>query len=129
MHVCHAEARINLTGDEQERIKKHSKVKIGVEKNSVPFEYFDREGKYSGVSASVTALVEEYTGLRFESHTGPWPETMKKFRNGEISLLPAVFYDRNREEYGIYTSPYYIVKNFIFVTADNQEIQGFQDLS
>jgi len=118
-----------LTAEEQEWIAAHPSVKIGVEQNWVPFEYFDSNSKYSGISARVMELVEKYTGLHFQPVTGPWPETMKKFRAGEISLLPAVFYDRKREEYGIYTTPYYIVKNFIFVTADNQTIHDFSELS
>ena len=119
----------SLTAEERQWIAEHPSVKIGVEQNWVPFEYFDRDGKYSGISARVMGLVEQYTGLHVQPVTGPWPETMKKFRTGEISLLPAVFYDKKREEYGIYTTPYYIVKNFIFVTADNQTIHDFSELS
>ena len=120
---------LNLTAEEREWIADHPSVKIGVEQNWVPFEYFNSHGNYSGISARVTGLVEQYTGLHFQPVTGPWPETMKKFRAGKISLLPAVFYDKKREEYGIYTSPYYIVKNFIFITADNHTIHDFSDLS
>jgi len=120
---------VQLTAEEREWLSEHPSVKIGVEQDWVPFEYFDSDGKYNGISARVMGLVEQYTGLHFEPVTGPWPATMKKFRHGEISMLPAVFFDKRREEYGIYTSPYYIVKNFIFVTADNQDIHGFSDLS
>jgi ABC-type amino acid transport substrate-binding protein len=120
---------VQLTAEEREWLAEHPFVKIGVEQDWVPFEYFDSDGRYNGISARVMRLVEQYTGLHFEPVTGPWPATMKKFRRGEISMLPAVFYDKRREEYGIYTSPYYIVKNFIFVTADNQDIHGFSDLS
>lgn len=120
--------KISLTETEQEWIKNHPVVKIGVEQNWIPFEYFDSNGKYSGISARVTTLIEQYTGLCFQPVTGPWPDTMKRFRQGEIMLLPAVYYDKRRTAYGIYTTPYYIVKNFIFVAADNNTIHDFHDL-
>ncbi len=121
--------RIKLTTGEDAWVKAHPAVKIGVEQNWVPFEYFDRDGNYSGISARVMKLIEKYTGLHFMPVTGPWPETMERFKQGDILLLPAVYYDSRREAYGKYTTPYYIVKNFIFVTADNHAIHGFSDLN
>ncbi len=125
---ANATLRIALSPQEKAWIEVHPSIKIGVEKNWIPFEYYDAAGRYSGIVARVVSLVAQYTGLNFEPVTGPWPEIMRRFKKGEISMLPAVYYDKKREAYGIYTRPYYIVRNFIFVTADNHEIHDFADL-
>lgn len=120
--------KINLTAEEQTWLKNHPRVVVGFDSSWAPFEFADTKDRQQGISAEVLKLISEYTGLKFLSVTGKWDDIIDKFKAGEIDLLSAVLFSPKREAYGIYTTPYYIIDNFIFVKQDNKNIQGFDDL-
>lgn len=120
--------KIEFAPEETEWLKAHPRIVVGFDSSWAPFEFEDAKGRQQGISFEILKLIKNYTGLEFISITGNWDDTVDKFKNGEIDLLSAVLYNKNREAYGLYTSPYYIVDNFIFVKSSNKDIRNFEDL-
>jgi len=118
----------SLTNEEINWIKNHTKIKAGFDSNWPPFEFANKEGEHKGISAEILKIIEQDTGLKITMVTDKWVELMKKFKAGELDLLPAVLVDDKRESYGTYTTPYYLIDNFIFVKENNKDIHNFKDL-
>ncbi len=120
---------LNFTQEEMIFIENHPVIKIGVDPEFVPFEFFNHEGEYQGIAAEYLSLIEVKTGLKFEITKGlTWPEAYEKAVAGEIEILPAVSKTSEREKYFYFTEPYYNIKRVIVTRDDNNSIRSFNDL-
>lgn len=130
--VCTAEeGGINLTAEELAFIDMHPVIRLGIDPGFVPFEFFDEDGNYKGISADFVALISEKTGLKFVTVHDPtrtWPEVYDLALAGEIDVLPAVGKTQEREEYFLFTDPYYYFKRVIVTRGDETGISGIEDL-
>lgn len=131
--ACFTQARnkrskIFFSSEEKKWIKAHPQVVVGFDPSWAPFEYADTKGEQKGISSEVLKFISDYTGLKFISITGKWDDIVNKFEKDKIDMLSAVVYNPKRKEYGIYTSPYYTIENFIFVKQSNKDIRSFSDL-
>lgn len=123
-----ASGTIDFTSEEKEWIAQHPKIIVGGEIDWAPFDFVTKEGKYNGLCNDYLQLIADKSGLHFEVVTAPtWSQLIERFKNREIDLLPAVFYNPDREAYGIYTRPYYSARDLIFVKSTSS-ISGFADL-
>lgn len=121
--------RLNFTQEEMIFIENHPVIKIGVDPEFVPFEFFDENGEYQGIAAEYLSLIEVKTGIKFEIIPGlTWPEAYEKAVNGEIDILPAVSKTTEREKYFYFSTPYYNIKRVIVTRDDNSSIRSFNDL-
>ncbi len=119
---------IDLTKNERGWIKSHPTILVGGEMDWVPFDFVDKDGSYTGITSDYLNLIAKKSGLNFKVVTGyTWAELVEKFKQRELDVLPAVFYSKKREAYGIYTKPYYSTTNFLFVKKEST-ISSFEDL-
>ncbi len=119
---------IDLTKNERDWIKSHPTILVGGEMDWVPFDFVDKDGSYTGITSDYLNLIAKKSGLNFKVVTGyTWAELVEKFKQRELDVLPAVFYSKKREAYGIYTKPYYSTTNFLFVKKEST-ISSFEDL-
>lgn len=109
---------ISWTEEERAFMAAHPVIKLGVDPGFVPFEFIDENGEYKGIAADGLALISEKTGLKFEVAKGlTWPEAYDKALVGDVDALPAIGRTAEREEYFLFSDPYYYFKRVI-VTRD-----------
>lgn len=124
-----AENSISLTEDELAFMKAHPLIRLGVDPGFVPFEFIDDNGEYKGITADYLALISEKTGLQFEVVKGLiWPEAYDMALAGEIDALPGIGKTSEREEYFLFSEPYYYYKRVIVTRDTETDISGIEDL-
>ena len=116
-----------LTEEEREWINANT-VTVGVE-HLPPLTLIGDDGYISGVAGDYLKLVSQKTGLRFEFVSDLWEPLLNGLKEHQIDLLPAAFYTEDRATYGLFSKPYFFMREFIYVQEDNQEIQSIHDLS
>jgi two-component system sensor histidine kinase EvgS len=87
-----------LTEAEQAWIESHQLITVGGEFDWGPFDFVNEQGEYSGIANDYLELISRKTGLKFEVETDSWNNLIQKIDNGEIDLLPAVYYSEERGE-------------------------------
>lgn len=121
---------IELTQAEKEFIEEHPVIHMGVDPEFVPYEFIDSDGSYKGIAADYIQLISEKTGLQMVPERGlTWSEAYEKAVQKELDVLPCVSKTAQREEYFIFSDPYYNFQRAIFVNENNSTIHSFDDLA
>jgi PAS domain S-box-containing protein len=114
---AHAQ-NLELTNAEKAWIEEHPIIKVGGELDWVPFDFVNEQGQYSGITSDYLKLISHQTGLQFEIETDSFNNLIQKFGRGEIDLLPAVHYTRERDQTYNFTSKYHQVSEYFFARDD-----------
>lgn len=118
-----------LTAEEKNWITEHPQVTVGGGVEWAPFNFVNDEGKYDGIANDYLKLIGKKASLHFVIETRPtWKENLARFKNGELNLLPAVYYTKDRERYGHFSSAYFKMREFIFTLEERKDIQHIDDL-
>ncbi|KXL51776.1 signal transduction histidine-protein kinase BarA [Anaerotignum neopropionicum] len=124
-----AESRISLTEEEHAFIEEHPVIRIGVDPGFVPFEFINEDGAYEGIAADYLSLICEKTGLQFEVVQDlTWPEAYDLALVGDIDVLPAIGKTEEREDYFLFSQPYYYFKRVIVTRDTDTQISAIKDL-
>ena len=122
--------QIPLTQKEQEFIRDHPVIHLGVDPTFVPYEFIDTDGQYKGIAADYIALICEKTGLQMEVKKGlTWTEAYEMAVQGQLDALPCVGQTAERERYFLFSDTYFSFQRAVFVNADIKDIRSFDDLS
>ena len=98
---------IGLTAEEKSWLIDHDTFHLGVDPSWPPFEFFDDDGVYSGVSSGFVEIIAARLGVTMSPLEGlSWLQVMEKAKAGEIDILPAVSQTPEREKYLNFTKPY-----------------------
>ncbi|NQZ11897.1 MAG: transporter substrate-binding domain-containing protein, partial [Algicola sp.] len=118
---------IDLTDEEKSWIQQNH-VKVGVEE-WMPLIAAGPDGTVNGIAGGYLRLIKKYTGLRYEVVSDLWDPLLNDFSAGRLDLLPATYYTDDRATYGLYTKPYFNMREFFYIRDDNPTIQSAADLS
>ena len=119
---------IDLTPEEKAWITKHKSVLVGGETNWPPFNFVDANGNFIGIVSDYLELMSERTGLKVDLFTGvSYGKLHEMFANKELDVLPAVYYEKEREAYGLFTPAYANLKEFVYV-RDDKNIHNIEQL-
>ncbi|SIO30092.1 response regulator [Halodesulfovibrio marinisediminis] len=116
-----------FTEGEQRWLEKHPVLRVGIEPWP-PFNYFVPGGVPRGIVVDLLAKMSERIPVRFEFVGGTFSELLDKFKQGEVDLLPNVYYHPSRESFGNYTTSFMNVRDFLFVRQDEFSIRKLADL-
>jgi len=119
--------KLKLTQKEQEWIKSNT-VKVGVEQWA-PIIFSTEEDKINGISGDILKIVIKRTGLKVKVINDFWDPLLKGLKNKTIDLLPATYHTKQRAEYGLYSSGYYKMLDYIYVKESNKDINTIEDLN
>ncbi|MDY0064527.1 MAG: transporter substrate-binding domain-containing protein [Bacilli bacterium] len=120
---------ISFTAEEIAFIENHPVIKLAVDPNFVPFEFFD-EGEYKGIAADYLAIISEKTGIEFEySFELTWPEAYDRALSKELDAMAAVGKTAEREEDFLFSEPYYHFKRVLVTKDTNKNISDIDDLN
>jgi len=122
-----ASDKINLTLEERQWIKNNI-VRVGVE-SWKPILYVNDKNNIDGVSGEFFNKVVEKTGLKIEVVKNTWDTLLNALKNKQIDILPDAYYTERRAKFGLYSTPYFRVQEYIYTREENKNIRYFSDLS
>ena len=108
-----------FTLEEQQFIKEHPMVSIGMLSESKPYTY-DDNGVQKGFSVDLLKEVSQISGLKFDISTNYWPVIYNKFKAGKLDIISDISYKKQREEFTLFTQSYYEIPNYIFTLKNNK---------
>ncbi|WP_247869866.1 transporter substrate-binding domain-containing protein [Methylophaga sp. SB9B] len=101
------QSRLDLTDKEQQWIKDNPVIKIGVDPYWPPFDFIDKNGVHSGISADYLQLISKKTGLQFQLETyADWQSVIRAAQLRQVDLLPALSRNTYRETFLDMSIPY-----------------------
>ncbi|PWR72090.1 transporter substrate-binding domain-containing protein [Methanospirillum lacunae] len=99
---------VNLTPDEKQWIAHHPEILVCPDLNYPPFEQITKSDDYLGISADLLREIAKNTGLHIKvSHEKDWDSCIAKIKNGSVDILGAVYISSLRDDYLVYSEPYY----------------------
>ncbi len=120
---------IHLTPEEKEWIRLHPQIRVGVDPEFAPFEFIDKNDRYSGFASDYIAILSRRLGLNLEIVRNPsWKEVMSMVEKKEIDMLPAVGFTAERSRFLSFTTPYIGFYRMIFCRTEAPFISGPEDL-
>lgn len=121
--------QIQLTQKEQDFIRDHPVIRLGVDPTFVPYEFIDTDGQYKGIAADYIALICEKTGLNMEVKKGlTWTEAYEMAVQGQLDVLPCVGRTAERERHFLFSDTYFTFQRAIFINEDTKDIRSSEDL-
>jgi PAS domain S-box-containing protein len=101
------ETAIELTADEKAWIKANPVVRLGIDPAWPPFEWFDEEGRYQGMSSEYIEQIELLTGLKIEAVPGlSWSQVVSGLQDGSLDMSAALTFSEKRSEFLSFTRPF-----------------------
>lgn len=97
-----------LTAQEWQWLQEHPELSLSGDIFWPPFEFVNDQGEYSGMVSDVIKLIEERLDYQFDiNHKASWGETLDSLRERELGVISAVAKTPQREEYMLFTEPYF----------------------
>jgi signal transduction histidine kinase/DNA-binding response OmpR family regulator len=122
-------SKLGLTDAEIQFVKDHPVIRLGVDPEFIPYEFFDSDGEYKGIAADYIDLITKETGLTFEVARGlTWSEAYENAVERKLDALPCVSKTAQRAQYFLFSDPYISFERVMFVNKDNTDIKTFDDL-
>lgn len=126
---CVQASQVEFTQAESEFIEQHQVIRLGADPQFVPYEFFDRDGQYKGIAADYIKIISERTGLKLEVEQNPtWAEAYEKAVERKLDALPCVSKTPEREQYFLYSKPYYSFQRVVVVKDSNNSVAKLEDL-
>ena len=127
--IIHNDNKIMLTGKEEIWIRNHPEIKLGVDPEFAPFEYFTQDGTYQGIASEYIEILNERLGLNMSVVKGlSWKEAVSKAKTGELDVLPCVGITQERKQYLMFSRPYINFHRAIITRTDIPFLTGLEDI-
>ena len=97
-----------LTSKEIDWLALHKPFSLGVDAQWAPFEFYDKNGNYSGISADYIKHAEQQLNSYLTPQKGfTWGEALTALKLGNIDVMSAVFHTEERARKLNFTAPYF----------------------
>lgn len=119
-----------LSDDEKDFIKLHPVIRVGVDPNTQPLDFFNAEGKHSGMMADYLAEINHLVPISFQIvNTGSWLRTLESFRNQQVDMLSLASPSQGREGEMLFTTPLAQYPPIIVTKGDAEYPNGLGDMA
>lgn len=124
-----AATSIEFTEEEQAFIKEHPIIRMGADPNFIPYEFIDTDGQHKGIASDYIQLLSQRTGLKFcVEPDKTWPEAYEMGVEKKVDVLPCIAKTTERQQYFLFSDPYFSFQRVIIVQEDNKTIKSLEDL-
>ncbi|WP_170827002.1 transporter substrate-binding domain-containing protein [Magnetovibrio blakemorei] len=118
----------NLTNEEIQWIKDHKNVTFANEMDWPPFDFVEHDMP-KGISIELVDLIAQKTGINVKFVNGySWAELLEQFNNGDIDVLPALYWTEERAKTFDFTTPYAVNSSVLVVHNDHKKLNSFAAL-
>ena len=87
------------------------------------------EKEIDGIVGDYIHLLSEKTGLKFVFVQGEWNDLLTQFKNRKIDILPTSFYLEKRTTFAKFSSPYFKIKEYLYIKNSNMDIHSIDDIA
>ncbi|WP_411330804.1 EAL domain-containing protein [Desulfovibrio desulfuricans] len=120
---------LGLTDDERAWLQEHPVIRVGNQTNLPPFDFAVGD-RPQGYSIDLTSLLAQRIGFKVEYVTRPTrEELLQLFKQDELDLLHSLYRTPQRKELGIFSEPYFRMKQVFVTRKDDANISDFQQLN
>ncbi len=111
-------------------ILNHRSIRLGVDPEFAPFEFFSKDGAYSGIASDYVKILNTRLGLNMQAVSDqPWNEIMAATRRQELDVLPCVAVTGDRKKDLIFSNPYLKFHRVIINRSDAPFFAELNDIS
>ncbi|ACN13250.1 signal transduction histidine kinase (ATPase) [Desulforapulum autotrophicum HRM2] len=106
-----------LTSDEQKWLNDHNRTfRLSPAPDWEPLEFFNANGKYSGLVAEYIYLLEKKLDIKFKIiQTDTWGQVLKMAKDREVDVISAAYANKERQRFMNWTDPYINLNTTIIV--------------
>jgi len=123
------ESLLELTPLEKNWIRQNPVIVVANEMDWPPFDYVENS-RPEGYSIDIARLAAEKAGLKVEFINGvTWAELLEQFKVGDIDIMPAIYLNKEREKYTLFTKSYYSQPSVLVVNKKNKTIRDVHSLA
>jgi PAS domain S-box-containing protein len=116
-----ADTIINFTEEQKLWLQQHGPVTMCVDPDWEPFESIDENGKHVGIAADLLELISLRSGVTFRLViTENWEQSLEYSKQGKCQVLSFLNPTPQREEWLIFTDPYFSEHN-VFITREEHD--------
>lgn len=120
---------LNLTLAEKTWLAAHPVIRMGVDPGYAPYAFIDAQGRPTGVSAELTALVGERLGVRLELVPGlKWPQILEAARERKLDLITTTAHLPEREEFLAFTRIYLPTPLVVMTRTETPRLSDLHEL-
>ncbi len=117
---------LKLTDRERQWVAGHPVIRLGIDRNWLPFESLDPEGRYEGITADYVRILEDRLGINFVySREMSWSDTLNAMENRRLDMIAAIAATAQRQKSMSFTQPYL---TFPLVVITNENVDFIEDL-
>ena len=124
-----AQQGLSLTPDEQEWLKAHPKIRIGMMDAWPPLNYLDKNGTPQGIGVDYIAALNKRLNGAIVLIPGPFEQNYENVLQGRLDALMDITRRPDREEHFIFTRPYIVIPHVIVGRKGNRHFNRESDLS
>jgi two-component system sensor histidine kinase/response regulator len=118
-----------LSEQQQDWLKQHSRIRIGAMNDWPPFDFLDENGQPAGIGADLVRELNRLLDQRLTLVSGPWTEIYEKTRSGELDALLDITPKPSREKDFLFTRLYQDVPHVIVARRDSPFLASETDLA
>lgn len=120
--------RIELTETEQTWLLRHPQIRFTGDPNWLPYEAFDKQGRYIGIVAEYLALIEDKLGINIEVvPVASWAEAVKKIKSGAVDIISETS-NSDLNEYLSFSSDYVSSPLVMVMKKDAHYVESVEDI-
>lgn len=121
--------RVVLTPEESAWLETHRTLRLGVDPAWPPYDFVDDEGRHSGFSADILAIIGKSLGVRFALQPGlTWKDVLNGVENRTVDIVSVCTPTPERKEYMLFSRPVFKAPWVIASRKDMPSIQGLGSL-
>jgi len=110
-------------------LAKHQTIRLGVSPSFVPFQFWDSEGKYSGMVSDFVRLLSEKLDISMEPVPNlTWAQIISAAYEGRIDVVPGIVKTTERAEKLLFTEPFLSLPVVVIANENFKSIRNINDL-
>ena len=104
------------------------KIVIAGEIDYPPYSFYNEKGEPSGFSIEITQAILKVMNIDAEIVLKPWNQVRTELEQGEIDIIPGMFYSPERASTYELSPPFSIISDSIFERKDGLHADSVEDL-
>jgi two-component system, NarL family, sensor histidine kinase EvgS len=118
-----------LSNEEKSWLNEHRVIKVGVDQNWPPFDFFE-DDKHLGIASDYLAIIADRLNITFELTADKWKNVFNAAKAKELDILACAADTPERRNYFNFTDPYISIDTVLVVSKQNiGTIKNLADLT
>jgi len=118
-----------LTPKERAWLEGHREIRLGVDPNWPPFEFYNQQGRYAGMASDYVGIIAKKIGLAMTAAPGlSWDQAISQAKAGKVDVFPCISQTPERSKFLNFSKPYLTFPMVIVTSINAPFITGLKDL-